>query len=254
MGVNSIYTIDPENVKTVLALKFQDYRLGQRREDAFVPLLGKGIFTSDGEFWEHSRRLLHPSFARRHIGNLDIYERHLKNLTNLIPQDGCSTVDLQRLFFNFTMDTATELFCGQSCFCLASEQQAAMSAEFSDAFNRSQRTIANGVALGPVAALTHTPTFNKDRHTIHDFVDELVHRALDRQKDKSSTASQELEDDLEEHGSFIDRWVQQVKDPLRLRGELLNVLLAGRDTTASLVLTPIPYVIPHQSILHCKLT
>ncbi|KAL8798622.1 MAG: hypothetical protein Q9182_006516 [Xanthomendoza sp. 2 TL-2023] len=235
MGVNSVYTIDPENVKTVLSLKFQDYRLGQRREDAFVPLLGHGIFTTDGASWENSRRLLHPSFARSHIGSLDVYERHMKNLTNLIPQDGSSTVNLQRLFFDFTMDTATELFCGQSCFCLAPEQQAKMSGEFADAFNRSQRTIANGVALGPVAALTHTPAFNKDRHIIHDFVDRLVQRALDRQKNKNSTTDQELEDDLEEHGSFIDRWAQQVKDPIHLRGELLNVLLAGRDTTASLL-------------------
>ncbi|KAL8677969.1 MAG: hypothetical protein Q9186_005635 [Xanthomendoza sp. 1 TL-2023] len=235
MGANAVYTIDPENVKTVLSLKFQDYRLGQRREDAFVPLLGHGIFTTDGEAWKHSRRLLHPSFARRQIGSLDLYERHLKNLSSLIPQDGCSAVDLQSLFFDFTIDTATELFCGQSSFCLAPEKQVTMSAKFAEAFNRSQRTIANGVALGPVAAVTHTPTFNKDRQTVHGFVDQFVRRALDTQKNKDSTASQGSEDDGEEHASFIDRWAQQVKDPIRLRGELLNVILAGRDTTASLL-------------------
>ena len=47
-------TIDPENIKTVLATNFKDFGLGQRHE-AFGPLLGHGIFTTDGAQWEHSR-------------------------------------------------------------------------------------------------------------------------------------------------------------------------------------------------------
>lgn len=34
---------------------------------------------------------------------------------------------------------------------------------------------------------------------------------------------------------FIDELVQQTHDPVRIRSELLNILLAGRDTTASLL-------------------
>lgn len=38
-------TIDPENVKAVLATNFKDFGLGQRQR-AFGPLLGQGIFTT----------------------------------------------------------------------------------------------------------------------------------------------------------------------------------------------------------------
>jgi hypothetical protein len=45
-----IATIEPENIKTVLSLKFKDYGFGHRQE-AFTPLLGHGIFNADGERW-----------------------------------------------------------------------------------------------------------------------------------------------------------------------------------------------------------
>ena len=38
-----IVTCEPQNVKTVLSLKFKDYSLGQR-DQTLGPLLGKGIF------------------------------------------------------------------------------------------------------------------------------------------------------------------------------------------------------------------
>jgi hypothetical protein len=54
LGVKFFHTIDPENIKAVLATNFSDFGLGKRLE-SFGPLLGKGIFTSDGAAWEHSR-------------------------------------------------------------------------------------------------------------------------------------------------------------------------------------------------------
>lgn len=54
MGNNFVGTCDEENVKAILATNFKDFGLG-KRIDSFGKLLGKGIFTTDGEHWEHSR-------------------------------------------------------------------------------------------------------------------------------------------------------------------------------------------------------
>lgn len=54
MGRVVINTIDPENVKAVLATNFKDFGHGPRL-DHFGPLLGAGVFTTDGAHWEHSR-------------------------------------------------------------------------------------------------------------------------------------------------------------------------------------------------------
>lgn len=59
-------TIEPENIKTVLATKFNDFGLGIRHKQ-FYPLLGDGIFTLDGAGWSHSRALLRPQFARDQV-------------------------------------------------------------------------------------------------------------------------------------------------------------------------------------------
>lgn len=45
MGKKFINTIEPENIKTILATNFKDYGLGGRLA-AFSPLLGEGIFTT----------------------------------------------------------------------------------------------------------------------------------------------------------------------------------------------------------------
>jgi len=54
MGQTFFNTIDPENIKAILATNFNDFGIGMRL-DAFGALLGRGIFTSDGAQWEHSR-------------------------------------------------------------------------------------------------------------------------------------------------------------------------------------------------------
>lgn len=96
-GRSIIFTVEPRNIQTVLALKFKDFEMGDNRIRALQPLMGKGIFTSDGERWEHSRALLRPNFTRNQITDIDVYERHVTALIEQIPRDG-STVDLQDLF------------------------------------------------------------------------------------------------------------------------------------------------------------
>ena len=60
LGRVVINTIEPENIKTLLATNFNDFGLGHRIR-SFGPLLGQGIFTSDGAQWEHSRVIEHLS-------------------------------------------------------------------------------------------------------------------------------------------------------------------------------------------------
>lgn len=54
LGRSFIGTVDPENIKALLATNFKDFGIGQR-EQIFGKLIGRGIFTSDGAHWEHSR-------------------------------------------------------------------------------------------------------------------------------------------------------------------------------------------------------
>lgn len=54
LGQPVLITIEPENVKAVLATQFHDFGIGTRHR-GMGALLGHGIFSSDGSRWEHSR-------------------------------------------------------------------------------------------------------------------------------------------------------------------------------------------------------
>lgn len=128
MNYNTIHTNDHQNVKQILAARFEDFKLSSFRVDAMIPLFGKGIFTTNGELWSHSRALLRPSFARHNmVDHLPILESHFEQLMEAIPKDG-ATVDLQKLFFAFTMDAATEFLFGHSVNTLQTLQEGSTTA------------------------------------------------------------------------------------------------------------------------------
>ncbi|KAJ9645879.1 hypothetical protein H2199_002922 [Coniosporium tulheliwenetii] len=222
-----IATIEPENVKTILSLKFKDFSLGPR-EEMLGPLLGRGIFTTDGERWQHSRHMIRPNFARDQVADLQAFERHIKDLFKLLPRDG-STVDLQDLFFRFTIDSATEFLFGQSTHTLREDGKTSGSM-FANAFNHAQHDVMMNIRL---QALRHFKRDPKAREAIkfcHDFVDQFVDQAVKYRE------THDLEKAApEEKYLFLHELARQTTDRRRLRDELLNVLLAGRDTTASLL-------------------
>lgn len=63
-----------------------------------------------------------------------------------------------------------------------------------------------------------------------DFADKLVERRLDKRLNASAEPA-------DEHSRyvFLDELILQTTDKTKIRSELLNILLAGRDTTASLL-------------------
>ena len=122
-------TIEPENVKTVLSTKFNDYALGKRRAEIVVPVLGHGIFDTDGAAWERSRALVRPNFTRQQVADLNSLEKHVKHLIDKVPHNG-SSVDMQELFFSLTMDSATDFLFGKSTNILAPGEQNKQAEEF----------------------------------------------------------------------------------------------------------------------------
>ena len=111
LGNEIIYTIEPENVKTILATNFDDYYFGPLR-DPLKPFLGGGIFVSDGPAWQHSRSLLRPVFARAQLADLSFFDEHVEAFMSRLPRDG-SEIDLKPLFSDFTMDAAADFLLGR---------------------------------------------------------------------------------------------------------------------------------------------
>jgi cytochrome P450 len=238
MHYPTIHTTDPANVKTVLSTRFEDFKLSSFRVNAMIPLFGKGIFTSDGQMWSHSRALLRPSFARHNMtSHLPFMEAHFEELMKSIPTDG-STIDLQKLFFGFTMDTATEFLFGHSVNTLSNTQEATSQttndSEISDADFVSSYTYAcldavHNIRLGALSKLRYNPRAIRAQTRAHAYIDRFVDEALELRNSNSTkldTTSQYI---------FLNELAKETDDRSILRDQILSVLLAGRDTTASLL-------------------
>src|ERR1700712_1392967 len=48
-GYRMILTADPENIKAMLATQFREWGKGKMLSDAFMPFLGNGILSTDGD-------------------------------------------------------------------------------------------------------------------------------------------------------------------------------------------------------------
>lgn len=91
-----LHIAHPENIKAVVATKFNDFGVGPIRGNIGAPFIDRGVFTEDGESWKHSRALIRPTFNRAEIADLESFERHVVRFLDLIPRDG-SPFDLQPL-------------------------------------------------------------------------------------------------------------------------------------------------------------
>jgi cytochrome P450 len=156
------------------------------------------------------------------------FEKHVAHLIQAIPRD-TSTVDLSELFFRLTIDSATEFLFGESTESLTKSS----SEGFAEAFTRSQDYIANNSRWGYWAALfPANKQWIHDKKFVHDFVDYYVQKGLAK---RSQLLQEKPNSDKSGRYIFLDELVRQTTDPIRIRSELLNILLAGRDTTASLL-------------------
>ncbi|KAL5001261.1 cytochrome P450 [Aspergillus recurvatus] len=227
-------TVSAKKIKAVLATRFADFNL-KERSDAFRPFLGRGIFTEDGAEWERSRALISPAFSKTgaQFAELSIIEEHVLNLLGRIPH-GAETVDLQRLFFNFTLDSATHSLLGRPA------------ERFSRAFDDAQAYLQVRARLGAFRMLARNTAFEQDCRVLRAAVDGYVSGALALHQRMKPEAGGEGNE--KERYDLLSELASTVSDRVQIRSQLLNVLLAARDTTASLLSSVFFMLARHPSV------
>ncbi|KAL4954541.1 putative cytochrome P450 family protein [Aspergillus filifer] len=235
LGGETIVTADEDNIHAVLVSQFGDFVLGPYRCEGFKPLLGEGIFATDGPKWAHSRAMLKPQFTRDQMSNLALEEKHVNHIfDSLAPagEDGwTSHPDFKALFHHYTMDSAMEMLLG------VSSETAGFSTGMTGELDWERLThcvdfslsaIATRLLLGPLYWVYDTSEFKDCRGEVLSFVDRCVTSALDLVKDNKYHVNKENSRYI-----LLHALAKETQDPTELREQMLNVLLAGRDTTAA---------------------
>ncbi|KAK4498619.1 hypothetical protein PRZ48_011278 [Zasmidium cellare] len=232
LGVQQVLTIDPENIKAILSTQFHELGLGKGRVEHFEPFIGHGIFTADGEAWQKSRHLVRPCFKSAGLEDMVRLEHHLTNLVKALPSDGEAEVDLQTLFLRLTIDVTSEFLFGQSTALLNSENTQ-QGDTFAAAFRRSKEAMVHHFALGWLSKLLpYSKQEIDDKKAMRDFVAPFVKQAIE--SNGAGTASR-LDGVSASAYTFALKLAETTTDFDAISGNLLNILLTGRDTTGSLL-------------------
>jgi cytochrome P450 len=131
-----------------------------------------------------------------------------------------------------TFDSATEFLFGESVNILTSPEGSEQQ-NFAKAFDFGQQELTVRTRMGPYVWLYRNRKFDEACNTVHKFVDRFVYRALEYRK--MHDMEKGTDEKAEGRYVFLNELAKATQDPKQLRDELLNILLAGRDTTASLL-------------------
>ena len=221
LGTQAFGTVDPANLEAMLSSNFQDWSMGPRRKITF-PMFGDGIFTQDGDRWKHSRELLRPQFHFKQYADLEVFRESVDNLIDSIAE---GIVDLQPLFFRLTLDTTTAFLFGESVQSLKTPDVAGEQT-FAESFNIAQEYVAKRFRLQDLYWLIGGKRFRDACHQVHSFADRIIDRNL------ASSAHGEEE---EKRYVFLRTLARNTSSRTALRSQIINILVAGRDTTACLL-------------------
>lgn len=189
--------------------------------------------------------MLRPQFEKSQVSAIDQFEPYVQKLISCIPAG--ETVDLQELFHKFTMDTSTDFLMGTGTDCLGGDKAAD---KFAVTFDQ---CLMDGIwkdMLGPFWYLTPHKKGAEAIKYAHRAVEGWVKQAM---QIKSSADFSEKTKGKGERYVFVNELARHEEvDATRIRDEALNIILAGRDTTASL-LSNLWFVLAKEPAVYKKL-
>lgn len=198
--------------------------MGPRRQITF-PLLGDGIFTQEGAAWKHSRELLRPQFIHKQYDDLSVFKDAVDDLISVIEKEG-PVIYLQPLFLRLTLDVTTEFLFRESTHTLRSDT-IADEETFATSFNLAQEYVAKRFRRLDLYWLIGGKEFRQACDRVNDFADQIIERNLSRDL---------ALDEKQGKYVFLDSLAERAPDRNALRGQIINILTAGRDTTACLLI------------------
>ncbi|KAL0948934.1 hypothetical protein HGRIS_009041 [Hohenbuehelia grisea] len=259
---NGIFTSEPEHLKAILASQFDAFEKGPAFIHSMKSLLGTGVFNSDGELWKFHRSMTRPFFSRERISHFELFGRKADVAVEQLKarlREGYA-VDIQDAASRFTLDSATEFLFGQNVNSLSAGLPYPYTApqtssynhpanQFARAFGTAQHEAANRFRLG-----LEWPLMEPFRHRtqdsmdiVHAFVDPLLSEALSKKRARERIGVPQ-DKELTDEDTLLDYLVKHTDDQTLLRDEILNIMIAGRDTTATTITFAVYMLAQHPKV------
>ncbi|KAF8164792.1 cytochrome P450, partial [Crassisporium funariophilum] len=251
----------------ILATQVDEFEKGPETRFLFSPLLGTGVFAVDDIIHDNHRfhrSMTRPFFSRDRISHFDNFDRHAEDAIHQLKNrlhEG-HPVDFQDLIARFTLDSATEFLFGNVVNSLSgslpypfyvksSDATCSLeehpSSHFVNAFTEAQVITASRMRFGVHWQLAEfwRNKLNRPMKIVNNFIDPIVAEAIGRKREMEGTLEKDGDNE-----TLLENLVNSTEDPITLQDEIMSLLVAGRDTTAS-TLTFIVYMLAeHPKVLH----
>ncbi|KAI8451352.1 cytochrome P450 [Phakopsora pachyrhizi] len=235
-GLRVIEISRPDWIEHVQKTNFQNYVKGSLFQEVMSDVFGQGIFVTDGASWKSSRQTTTRIFSATTFKTIITPSVHqtLNNLVEVLNEHSESgdIAELDSLFHHFTLEAFVKMTFSQDMNCLrASNIGGEKDDSFEEAFDYVQQQLdlrfvftAIWVRLGRFIA--NRPKMVSSIHILEDYAYKLIDA-----RDTKSVESESPKDLLSLFKGFIDEKGVSMRRS-ELKDALLNLIIAGRDTTA----------------------
>ena len=226
--------------------------------------------TTDNEIWSHQRALIRPSFVKAQVTDFSIFSHHVDQLISLIASRRYE-VDLQQLFFRMVrrphiistpphcgegdavpqprltsprlqvLDSNSEYMFGESV-GLMSDHASESATMFHQALDYAQQGTILRLRLGNLMFAHRDRKFRDSCRTVHAYAERFVDQALAYRRGQATLPDEKRAEEAEAGSAagrqkyvFLNELAKDTDDPILLRDQIVNMLLAARDTTAGLL-------------------
>ena len=250
LGTTAFDTIDPANLEALLLTRFKGktatttVSIATESSNIEQTSILVGVEISHFPCLAMAslhKKVLHGSILESYYDhrssinteNLAVFEQSLDDLIDILSSQS-GVVDLQPLFFRLTLDISTEFLFGESVKSLKAPRSASEQT-FGDAFNTAQAFVAQRFRLPDLYWLIGGSEFRKACNDVHRFADQIIDRNLSRGSEKGAV--------------FLDLLAERTPNRDALRGQIISLLAAGRDTTACLLTWTFFLLVRHPKVL-----
>lgn len=169
---------------------------------------------------------------------MDLEKRHVDALSDALKTraDGWTNiVDLQPLFLKMTLELMTEFLYGHLPLQIGQRTDAPSKEEFGYHFDAGKGYLGTRLALGKWHWLVRSSAFSRHCENVHQYAEYFVRAKLQHGLPKPALKEPFQEPATKGKFVLLDELAKHTNNALEIRSETLNVLSAGRDTTASLL-------------------
>lgn len=241
-NMDMLLTANPLDIHYILSKNFSNYPKGDKFRKLF-DILGDGVFNSDGELWEIHRKV--TMCVLKHDGFQSLLETIIWNkvengflpILESISRKGIE-IDLQDIFQRFTFDTISKL--------LLDHDPKSLSLDFPyvpclKAFSDAEEAILHRHVTPPIFWKLQQLLrvgFEKKMSDARRIVDQFIFKCITQKSSEYKKMTNEYQEKkflvlTALMREFKDQ-IGDIEDPTKfLRDALINLMVAGKDSTSS---------------------